>query len=105
MASILARAPASASFETISTIAAAAGEAELVARYDGRLPRSTSYSTAPHFTSAVGAEVYERWLGGLPLDAALSAYLHVPFRDRLSTAAAPPPSSGLNPHVEPMRNC
>jgi hypothetical protein len=72
MRSILARAPASASLETMSTIAAAASEAEVVARYDGRAPRCTSYPTAPHFTPAVDAEVYERWLGELPLDAALS---------------------------------
>jgi oxygen-independent coproporphyrinogen III oxidase len=62
---------------------AAASEAELVARYDGRVPRYTSYPTAPHFTRSVGADVYERWLGELPEDAPLSLYLHVPFCDRL----------------------
>jgi oxygen-independent coproporphyrinogen III oxidase len=66
----------------MSTLAAAS-EAELVARYDGRVPRYTSYPTAPHFTRAVSADVYERWLGELPEDAALSLYLHVPFCDRL----------------------
>lgn len=58
-------------------------EAELVARYDGRAPRYTSYPTAPHFTPAIGPSVYARWLGELPEDAALSIYLHVPFCERL----------------------
>jgi oxygen-independent coproporphyrinogen III oxidase len=60
-----------------------ASEAELVARFDGRAPRYTSYPTAPYFTPAVGPEVYARWLGELPQDAALSIYLHVPFCERL----------------------
>ena len=55
----------------------------LVARYDGRVPRYTSYPTAPHFTPAVGPSVYARWLKDLPADMALSLYLHVPFCDRL----------------------
>ena len=66
----------------MSTIAAVS-DVELVARYDGRVPRYTSYPTAPHFTSAVSAGVYERWLVELPPNAALSLYLHVPFCDRL----------------------
>ena len=37
-------------------------DAELVARYDGRVPRYTSYPTAPHFTPAVGAATYAAWL-------------------------------------------
>jgi len=60
-----------------------ASETELVARYDGRAPRYTSYPTPPYFTPAVGPEVYARWLGELPQDAALSVYLHVPFCERL----------------------
>lgn len=55
----------------------------LVARYDGRVPRYTSYPTAPHFGPAVGAAVYARWLAELPADMPLSLYLHVPFCDRL----------------------
>ena len=50
----------------------------LVARYDGRVPRYTSYPTAPHFTPAVGPSVYARWLKDLPADRPLSLYLHVP---------------------------
>ncbi len=58
-------------------------DAELVARYDGRVPRYTSYPTAPHFSPAVGAETYAKWLGALPPQTPLSLYLHVPFCDRL----------------------
>ncbi len=58
-------------------------DAELVARYDGRVPRYTSYPTAPHFSPAVGAESYAKWLGALPPQTPLSLYLHVPFCDRL----------------------
>ncbi len=58
-------------------------DAELVARYDGRVPRYTSYPTAPHFSPAIGAETYAAWLGALPAQTPLSLYLHVPFCDRL----------------------
>ena len=57
--------------------------ARLVAKHDGRVPRYTSYPTAPHFTSAIGPSVYARWLGVLPAETPLSLYLHVPFCDRL----------------------
>lgn len=57
--------------------------ATLIARYDGRVPRYTSYPTAPHFHPGIGAEIYAEWLAALPADTALSLYLHVPFCDRL----------------------
>jgi oxygen-independent coproporphyrinogen-3 oxidase len=43
------------------------------------IPRYTSYPTAPHFSSAVGPEIYRSWLGELADAATLSVYLHVPF--------------------------
>jgi oxygen-independent coproporphyrinogen III oxidase len=58
-------------------------DADLVARFDGRAPRYTSYPTAPHFTGAVGGQRYADWLADLPPDASLSLYLHVPFCERL----------------------
>ena len=58
-------------------------EADLIARYDGRAPRYTSYPTAPHFTPSVGPQVYAGWLGELDPQTPLSLYLHVPFCDRL----------------------
>ncbi|MDR3505413.1 MAG: oxygen-independent coproporphyrinogen III oxidase [Acidocella sp.] len=58
-------------------------DADLIARYDGRVPRYTSYPTAPHFHPGIGAEAYAGWLASLPLGAPISLYLHVPFCDRL----------------------
>ncbi|KRE15828.1 coproporphyrinogen III oxidase [Bosea sp. Root381] len=46
---------------------------------DERLPRYTSYPTAPHFTSGVDAACYGDWLKALPAGTATSLYLHVPF--------------------------
>ena len=43
------------------------------------VPRYTSYPTAPHFSAAVGPELYGEWLAALPRDASLSLYIHVPF--------------------------
>ncbi|WBO60925.1 radical SAM protein [Acidocella sp. MX-AZ03] len=57
--------------------------ADLIARYDGRVPRYTSYPTAPHFSAEIGAAHYQRWLAALPEASPLSLYLHVPFCDRL----------------------
>ena len=44
-----------------------------------RLPRYTSYPTAPHFNAAVSASSYRDWLAGLPADRPVSLYLHIPF--------------------------
>lgn len=43
------------------------------------VPRYTSYPTAPHFSSQIGAERYAGWLTALPAETTLSLYLHVPF--------------------------
>jgi oxygen-independent coproporphyrinogen-3 oxidase len=50
---------------------------ELISRYDQRVPRYTSYPTAPHFKTDVTAETYATWLAELAPDGPL--YLHVPF--------------------------
>jgi oxygen-independent coproporphyrinogen III oxidase len=52
---------------------------ELAAKYDLRVPRYTSYPTAPHFTPAVGAKQYGTWLAELPADTPLSLYLHIAY--------------------------
>ncbi|CAK0757672.1 Oxygen-independent coproporphyrinogen III oxidase [Azospirillaceae bacterium] len=55
-------------------------DADLLAQYDGlRVPRYTSYPTAPHFTPTVDAGRYREWLACLPSEAPLSLYLHLPF--------------------------
>jgi hypothetical protein len=53
---------------------------DLVACYgQERLPRYTSYPTAPHFSSAIGAATYGEWLAEIPTQAVASLYLHIPF--------------------------
>jgi oxygen-independent coproporphyrinogen-3 oxidase len=52
---------------------------ELIARYDRRVPRYTSYPTAPHFGPDVDGETYRGWLGAIGPDMAASLYLHIPF--------------------------
>jgi len=44
-----------------------------------RLPRYTSYPTAPHFSAAIGPNTYAEWLKSIPPSASASLYLHVPF--------------------------
>jgi oxygen-independent coproporphyrinogen-3 oxidase len=56
---------------------------DLLSRYDQRVPRYTSYPTAPHFHAGVGEETYRRWLADLDPAAALSLYVHIPFCDSL----------------------
>jgi len=52
---------------------------ELIARYDQRVPRYTSYPTAPHFKPDITPGTYTSWLAELVPDKPLSLYLHVPF--------------------------
>ncbi len=53
---------------------------DLRARYgEERLPRYTSYPTAPQFSDATGHEAYGNWLASLPTGTSTSLYLHVPF--------------------------
>ncbi|MBS0574734.1 MAG: oxygen-independent coproporphyrinogen III oxidase [Proteobacteria bacterium] len=54
-----------------------------VGLFDARVPRYTSYPTAPHFTAAVGAEQMDRWLREIPAGSRISLYMHVPFCRRL----------------------
>ncbi len=52
---------------------------DFIARYDQRVPRYTSYPTAPHFKPHITAETYASWLADLERSRPLSLYLHVPF--------------------------
>ena len=56
---------------------------ELLDTYGVRAPRYTSYPTAVQFTPAVDADVFAGWLGALPMDEAVSLYVHIPFCRRL----------------------
>ncbi|WP_028749117.1 oxygen-independent coproporphyrinogen III oxidase [Rhizobium mesoamericanum] len=52
----------------------------LVTKYgDARLPRYTSYPTAPAFSPTVGADEYARGLADVGTAGPVSIYLHVPF--------------------------
>lgn len=55
----------------------------LIARYDGRAPRYTSYPTAVQFHPAVDAGTHAAWLAELDPEQAVSLYLHIPFCARL----------------------
>jgi oxygen-independent coproporphyrinogen-3 oxidase len=44
-----------------------------------RLPRYTSYPTAPHFSEAISHQAYGEWLASLPTGLSGSVYLHIPF--------------------------
>ncbi|WEX08561.1 oxygen-independent coproporphyrinogen III oxidase [Chelativorans sp. AA-79] len=44
-----------------------------------RLPRYTSYPTAPHFSDAISQETYGRWLAFMPGGVSGSLYVHIPF--------------------------
>ena len=51
--------------------------------FASRVPRYTSYPTAPHFHAGIGEMAYREWLAALPDGAPLSLYVHVPFCDTL----------------------
>lgn len=51
--------------------------------FEARVPRYTSYPTAPHFSAAVGATQLDRWIRAIPADSQISLYVHVPFCRRL----------------------
>jgi oxygen-independent coproporphyrinogen III oxidase len=51
-----------------------------IAKYlSERIPRYTSYPTAPHFSNAIGPATYREWLTALRATDRLSLYLHIPF--------------------------
>ena len=55
----------------------------LYEKYDLRLPRYTSYPTAPHFHDGIDGQVFASWLGDLDPDQPLSLYLHVPYCEEM----------------------
>jgi len=56
------------------------GRAEFLS---ARVPRYTSYPTAPHFHTGINAGTYRTWLEDLTAAQSLSLYVHVPFCDSL----------------------
>lgn len=51
--------------------------------FDAKVPRYTSYPTAPHFTDKVGPSQTEEWISAIPPRSEISLYVHVPFCRRL----------------------
>ncbi|MCF6446135.1 oxygen-independent coproporphyrinogen III oxidase, partial [Nereida sp. MMG025] len=51
--------------------------------FDARVPRYTSYPTAPHFAGGVDASLFKTWISALPEGDRISLYIHVPFCRRL----------------------
>ena len=51
--------------------------------FDAKVPRYTSYPTAPHFNNDVGPDVYADWISQIQPGSAVSLYVHVPFCRRL----------------------
>lgn len=51
--------------------------------FDARVPRYTSYPTAPHFSAEVGPDHACDWLRAVPAGAEVSLYVHIPFCRRL----------------------
>jgi len=56
---------------------------QMLKSFAARVPRYTSYPTAPHFHAGIDQAVYRKWLAELPADIPLSLYLHIPFCDTL----------------------
>lgn len=56
---------------------------DLVSKYDLRLPRYTSYPTAPHFSADVDGAVYGDWLAALDSATPLSLYVHIAYCDEM----------------------
>lgn len=51
--------------------------------FAARVPRYTSYPTAPHFHAGIDQAIYRQWLAQLAPREPLSLYLHIPFCDTL----------------------
>ncbi|MFU8882587.1 MAG: oxygen-independent coproporphyrinogen III oxidase [Rhodobacterales bacterium] len=51
--------------------------------FDAKVPRYTSYPTAPHFQNGVGPDHFTNWIKAIPPGSDISLYVHVPFCRRL----------------------
>lgn len=51
--------------------------------FDAKVPRYTSYPTAPHFQNGVDSQVFSKWVKEIPENSSISLYVHVPFCRRL----------------------
>ncbi|MCF3973097.1 oxygen-independent coproporphyrinogen III oxidase [Paracoccus salsus] len=51
--------------------------------FDARVPRYTSYPPATQFSSGTDPDLVSAWIAGIPAEAQISLYVHVPFCRRL----------------------
>ena len=51
--------------------------------FDAKVPRYTSYPTAPHFKNDVTPDLFGDWISSVQSDSKISLYIHVPFCRRL----------------------
>lgn len=51
--------------------------------FDARVPRYTSYPTAPQFNADLTGKTFADWIGQIKPGSQISLYLHVPFCRRL----------------------
>ena len=56
---------------------------QLANKYDFRVPRYTSYPTAPHFHDGINSETTSQWMPELDPADPLSLYFHIPFCDSM----------------------
>ncbi len=47
--------------------------------FDARVPRYTSYPTAPHFAGGIGSQDVAGWQADIAPEASVSIYVHIPF--------------------------
>lgn len=51
--------------------------------FDARVPRYTSYPTAPHFKHGFPSDTVANWIKAIPSGNSISLYVHIPFCRRL----------------------
>jgi len=54
-----------------------------ILKYNQRVPRYTSYPSAPNFSPKINSEIYQNWLQNLPQSESLSLYFHIPFCQKM----------------------
>ena len=62
-----------------------------------RVPRYTSYPTAPHFHAPFSPATHRQWLADVPATAAISLYLHIPFCQDLCWYCGCSTQAGVQP--------
>ena len=56
---------------------------ERLGLFDAKVPRYTSYPTAPHFSADISASDVRKWITEIPRNTQITLYIHIPFCRRL----------------------